>query len=92
MNKHNLIKLGALAQKKFGMKDDFKIIEVPSDSPNTYRVAIPHPVEWNTPSVPLDIDSVTLEKFASTDNFESISCGYSARANVLIVKERANNA
>ena len=31
MNKYNLIRLGALAQRDFKMKDNFRIMEVPSD-------------------------------------------------------------
>lgn len=87
MNKHNLIQLGALAQKVFGMRDGFRITEIPSDAPSRYLVAIPCPAEWNISHALMDYDEVILTKFGSRDNFERIWCGYSARANVLVIRE-----
>ena len=96
MNKHNLIKLGALAQKTFKMKDDFKIMELPSDSPPRVRIAIPSAVDVvpffdlvEVVAMPLT-DEIDLQKFGSKDNYEYILCGCSARANVLVIREPNN--
>ena len=88
MNTRNLIKLGALAQKKFEMKDNFRIMEVPSDSSNIIQVAVPYDRTSQPREEALEfIDRVVLEKFASDDNFEFIRAGYSVKANVLVIKE-----
>ncbi len=80
MNKHNLIKLGALAQQKFGMRDNFRIVEVASNSSNFYKVHLSQSDHEN-------FDLVELLKFGSQDNYEFIRCGYSEKENVLIIKE-----
>lgn len=88
MNKHNLIKLGALAQKQFSMKDNFEIMEVPSGSQKRFRIAIPFPASYDPrPSIPAEFDEIELIKFGSQDNFEFIWCGYSARANKLVIQD-----
>jgi hypothetical protein len=70
------------------MKDNFKIMEFPSDNTNTVRIAIPGPFPGEYRSGPAGGDeTVTLEKFASADNFEFVRVGYSARANILVIKE-----
>lgn len=80
MNKHNLIKLGALAQKTFHMKNNFEIVEVP---PGWHCSMI---ATMNNPVFHLDIDKIALTKFGSKD-FKSIWAGYSKKANKLIVAE-----
>ena len=89
MNSDNLIKLGAMAQKKFNMKDNFKIMEVPSDTQRSYRVAIMNEFDGYSYGVQdrynIDYDNVLLEKFGSSDNFEFIRVGYSPRANILLI-------
>jgi len=88
MNKHNLIRLGVLAQKHFSMKDNFDIMEVPSSHQKHFRVAIPDNADYGyRPSVPIDFDDVELIKFGSQDNFEFVWCGYSFRANKLLIQE-----
>ncbi|MBN8654819.1 MAG: hypothetical protein J0M11_03715 [Anaerolineae bacterium] len=77
MNTANLIKLGAYAQKIYDMKEDFKVMIVPSDTPNIVRVAI---------SI-RETEDIKLQTFGSTDNFETITIGYARAANVLVVKD-----
>ena len=89
MNSDNLIKLGAMAQKKFNMKDNFKIMAVPSDTHRSYRIAVMNDFDGYNCGVPdrynIDYDDVLLEKFGSSDNFEFIRVGYSPRANILLI-------
>jgi len=87
MNKHNLIKLGALSQKKFAMKDNFTIMEVPAST--VYSVAVHNELSFHgdISRAPFDRDDVILEKFGSSDNYEHIRVGYSSRANVLLISD-----
>lgn len=90
MNKSNLILLGAFAQKKFGMLDNFKVVEIPSDSPPRYRAIIKQPKMNNHHSPyaePLETEIIELEKLGYTETKEFIWCGYSQRANVLVIQE-----
>ena len=90
MNKNNLIKLGALAQERFLMKENFSIMEVASDAPRSVRVAIPDSLPFNSDGpygMALHFDTVELVKIASRDNSEFAWCGYSDAANVLVFRE-----
>ncbi len=91
MNKNNLIHLGAIAQKQFGMKDNFQIMEVASDHFGKVRVSIPCSISnISSPfATPADFDEVELTHFGTPNNFEFVWCGYSARANTLIVMEKS---
>lgn len=93
MNKNNLIKLGALAQKEFEMKDNFSIMEVASDAHRIIRVVIPTDVPFSDTYSPygigLEFDEIVLTKFGSPNNFEFIRCGYSDAANTLVIREAA---
>ena len=91
MNKINLINLGAIAQKQFNMKDNFQIIEVASDHFGKVRVAIPSSISnISSPfATPTEFDEIELTKFGTSYNYEFSLCGYSARANVLVIKEVA---
>ncbi|MBT7192143.1 MAG: hypothetical protein HN916_18370 [Anaerolineae bacterium] len=84
MNKYNLIQFGSLAQKEFGMADDFTIMEVSSDNPNVVRIAVPDDFLRHDVA---QYDEVHLKKYGTKDNFEHIYCGYSKRANVLVIRE-----
>jgi hypothetical protein len=77
MNKQNLIRLGALAQQEFHMSVDFRIMEVASDFYSPVRVIVNGS----------DYDVVELKKVGMIDNYEYAWCGYSRRANTLIIKE-----
>ena len=92
MNSSNLIKLGALAQKKFDMLDNFSIMAIPSDTPHCYRIAIRNDIDYgygcvDTATFAVDYEDVLLEKCGSIDNLEFIRCGYSKRANILLIAE-----
>lgn len=89
MRKVNLIYFGALAQKRFNMKEGFEIIEFPSDSPPTVRVAIPMSLGTVAygPAVPFEYDDIQLEKVGNPTQGEFMWVGYSARANVLAIRE-----
>ena len=90
MNKNNLITLGAIAQKQFKMKDDFKIMEVASDDYGKVKILIPHHPAFSDMSpyaLPPEFDVVTLIQFATQNNREFIWCGYSEKANTLVIKE-----
>ncbi len=92
MNKINLINLGAIAQKQFNMKDNFQLMEVASDHFGKVRVAVPPSISNilnHSISVPLEFDDVELTQFGTSNNYEFVWCGYSARANVLVIKEVA---
>ncbi len=91
MNKINLVLLGAFAQKKFNMLDGFEVVEIPSDSPHRYRVAIKQPVIESRPhsyAGPLETEIVELEMVGDMETKEFIWCGYSQRANTLIIQEK----
>lgn len=89
MNKTNLIHLGAIAQKQFNMKGDFQIMEVASDHFGRVRVAIPSPArDISGPyATPTEFDEVELILFGTSYNKEFVWCGYSARANTLVIKD-----
>ncbi len=91
MNKINLIKLGAFAQRKYNLPDDFRIMEVPSDSYNSIHLAIPQNLSVSVDDIPeympIDEEVVTLEKIGVRDNFEYIWMGYARRAHVLVIKD-----
>ena len=90
MNKHNLIKLGALAQEMFLMKENFSIMEVASDAHRSIRVAIPDSLPFSSDGpygMALEFDTIHLTKVASSDNSEFAWCGYSDAANVLVIRE-----
>jgi hypothetical protein len=91
MNKKNLITLGAIAQAKFNMKDNFQLMEVASDHFGKVRVAIPSSISniSNPFATPTEFDDVELIQFGTPNNYEFVWCGYSARANVLVIKEVA---
>ncbi|MBW2647730.1 MAG: hypothetical protein JRE23_16460 [Deltaproteobacteria bacterium] len=90
MNKHNLIKLGALAQKTFDMDENFKIMEVASDDTNSINVVFSGSfsnMSVDRISVPTERETIELTKFGIQDNFEFIRAGYFRKENVLIIKE-----
>ena len=91
MNTINLIRAGAMAQKRFHMLADFGIMLIPANAGNTYRVAIHPNIEFSYRKedyayVPIDYDDVRLEIFIFRNTLEHIMMGYSERANVLVVK------
>ena len=97
MNKENLIKLGAFAQREFSLDKDFKIIDISTDQTflGEYHLPIPptyHGVDYN-PFVQIYeqlIDNVTLIKVAipvKDGNPETVWIGYSRLANTLIYRE-----
>ena len=86
MNSSNLIMLGAAAQKRYNMKDNFSIMSVPSDV-KSYRIAIaPEYTFEGDYSTPIDYDDILLEKFVFA-NLEYGRCGYSSKANILLISE-----
>ena len=89
MRKINLIYLGALAQRQFNMEDGFEIVEYPPDAGETVRVAIPGSIGTVSrgPAVPWEFDTITFEKIGNPYQGEYMWAGYSARANVLAIKE-----
>ena len=91
MNKKNLISLGAIAQKQFDMKDNFQIMEVASDHFGKVRVAIPSSISnISSPfAVPTAFDEVELAYFGTSNNSEFVWCGYSSKANTLVIREVA---
>jgi len=91
MNKANLIRLGSLCQKKFEMKDDFDVVEFPSDSSNRVRVAIRMSLS-TAPSpyypFPSEYDEIDFsEKIGSYSKAEQVWVGYGKKSNTLIIKE-----
>jgi len=89
MRKVNLIYVGVLAQKRFNMKEGFEIIELPSDAPPTVRVAVTMSLGTVAygPAVPFEYDDIQLEKVGNPAQGEFMWMGYSARANVLAIRE-----
>jgi hypothetical protein len=89
MRKVNLIRLGALAQQKFNMKDGFEIIEFPADAGLYVRVAVPMSLGTVAygPAAPFEYDDIQLEKVGIPVQGEFMWIGYSARANVLAIRE-----
>lgn len=87
----NLIRLGAVAQKQFQMKENYRIEIYPPDSQSPVHLVVEAPVDEISrhPSpfgrAPL-VDVVELHLFGSTDNFYA-RAGYSAKANVLCISE-----
>ena len=90
MRKINLIHLGALAQKEFNIKNDFTIVEYPSDVGPKIRVAIAESLstQANLPATPADFDEIEFKMFGNWNSGEFMWAGYSARANILAIKEQ----
>lgn len=89
MNKNNLIKLGALAQKQFSMKDNFKIVEALPGNRKHFRVVVLYQVDYTLrPDTQVEFDDVdvNLIQFGSDDSSESIWYGYSVLANMLVIQ------
>lgn len=84
MNKNNLIKLGAFAQRKFKMEKDFKIVEVEDE---TNRVILPF-CERKSFEFQRGYDMVELQKVRIVDGEteEYAWIGYSRKANTLVIK------
>ena len=72
MNKHNLIQLGAFAQRLFCMQEGFKILEVSVDAPSLVRIAL---TDFRTHT------DVTLKRYGT------INMAYSRIANTLVIQE-----
>ena len=81
MKPENLIRLGALAQQMFKMKNDFKIMKCPADAGNTVSIPIYHAY-----TVITEYDSVVLVEIGSASGGEGAAIGYSAKGNALVVK------
>lgn len=80
MNCNNLIRLGACAQDLYDMKEDFKIMFVPEDSPLIIKLAAKN--EY----LETGIDTIRLHRIGSTDNYEMGYIGYSHLTNTLVVR------
>lgn len=87
MNKINLIKLGALAQKEFHMQDGFEIVEYPPESLPRIRVAIQSSFSTfaHGESQPIDFDVVEPKKVGIPVRGEFAWIAYSSRANTLVI-------
>ena len=91
MNTFNLIRLGALAQREFSVREDFEIMEVPDDSPDIVRVAMPVSqslnILWSQKIVPVaPYDTIELQHYVTNNNHEAVWLAYSYRANVLVIR------
>jgi len=87
----NFIRLGAIAQKLFDMKENYRIEIFAPDSQSPVRLVVyPHADEISRDPSPFGraplVDIVKLHLFASTDDFY-VRAGYSAKANVLCVSQ-----
>jgi hypothetical protein len=91
MNKINLIKLGAILQKKFDLKSGFDVVEFPSDSSKTVKIAIP--MSFTTAPFPHSeyfsgYDEIEFsEKIGTMSIAEQVWVGYGKKSNTVIIKE-----
>jgi hypothetical protein len=91
MNKHNLIQLGAFAQKQFQMKDDFEIVEYPPEALPKIKIAIQSSFSTfaHGESQPIEFDIVEPQKVGVPVRGEFAWIAYSSRANTLIIVDAA---
>lgn len=87
MNKINLIKLGALAQKEFHMQDGFDVVEYPPEALPRIRIAIQSSFSTFThgQSQPIEFDIVEPQKVGIPVLGEFAWIAYSSRANTLVI-------
>jgi hypothetical protein len=86
----SIIRAGAIAQRKYNLKEGFAIRLFPSDCPETVRVyetpiaeRATFPPSYNPYVDPPPHDDVKLSWFESSYNMDALRMGYSERLNIL---------
>lgn len=90
MNKINLIRVGAYAQAKYKMRENFEIVEFPSDASPSVMVAIQSSLSTApVPYVPFfsEYEEIEFEKLCTSSKAEQIWVGYGRKSNTLAIKE-----